>query len=115
MMETRNAIITGTMLGYEDHGVLSAFVFLDYGGYSQGFGGYTLDTTSPDKMAPRIGHAACADFIAGVLRVTGAGKWEDIKGKHVRVRADYGKVHAIGHILKDDWFYPAIMFGKYKD
>ena len=38
--EIRNAVIQSTMLGYEDHGILTCFLHLDYSGAGQGFGGY---------------------------------------------------------------------------
>lgn len=108
-IETKNAVITGTMLGIEDHGIMSCMVFLDYGGGGQAFGGYSLDTPIKDaagKFLRREGTAYGMEFIARVLRATGAESWEKLKGTHVRVRADYGKVHAIGHIIKDQWFDP---------
>jgi len=37
-METKNAVIKT----YADHGVLSGWLVLDYGGTGQGFGGYSL-------------------------------------------------------------------------
>ena len=43
MEEIKNAIITGTYLGIEDHGILTFWLYLDYGGSGQGFGGYQLD------------------------------------------------------------------------
>ena len=42
MEEIKNAIITGTYLGIEDHGILTFWLYLDYGGSGQGFGGYQL-------------------------------------------------------------------------
>lgn len=94
-MEERNALIKSTEIFIEDHGILTIFVHLDYGGAGQGFGGYGLDK-----------HASV--FIRGVMETVGVTKWSDLPGKAIRVRSDYGKIVAIGNILKDKWFYPAV-------
>jgi hypothetical protein len=106
----QNARITGTMLGVEDHGILSAFVHLDYGGTGQGFGGYSLDATPAERSAhsKRRPHAACGLFVARVLEVIGVDTWEELKGKSVRVRTEDGLVVALGHYLLDKWFEPRV-------
>ncbi len=103
--ETKNAKITSTMLGIEDHGILSCMIYLDYGGSGQGFGGYAMDQWS-ERHGRRIGAAYGAEFILRVLHAVGVERWEDLPGKHVRVRSTYSKVHAIGHIIEDRWFSP---------
>lgn len=95
MRETRNAKITGTFLGFEDHGCFTAFVNLDYGGSGQGFGGYFLNGP------------VCWRWIAGVLETVGVSSWEELKGKHCRADFETAKVHRIGHLLEDRWFDPA--------
>jgi len=104
-IEIKNAIITSTMLGIEDHGVFSFSLGLDYGGGGQGAGGYCLDEPikHKGKFQKRQGTAIGTELIAEILRVVGVMKWEDLKGKHIRVKASHFKVYAIGHILKDDW------------
>lgn len=110
--EIRNAKIESTMLGYEDHGILTCFVHLDYGGSGQGFGGYGLDQydKATDK---RKGSAYGIAFIKGILDTLEVEKWEDLKGTHCRAEATFGKVLAIGHILKDKWFYPEKVLKEY--
>jgi hypothetical protein len=103
--EMRNAIIESTMLGIEDHGILTALILLDFGGSGQGFGGYALDTYNIEK-GERVPSPGCGFFIQRVLEVVGVERWEELPHKHVRVIADGGKVHAIGHIIKNKWFYP---------
>ncbi len=34
-------------------------------------------------------------------------EWSKLAGKTVRAKREHSKVHAIGHIVKDDWFDPS--------
>jgi len=103
-IETKNAIIESTSLSTSDHGVLIGYLHLDYGGSGQGFGGITLylpkSFTHYNILSP-AGH-----WIYRVMEIAGVEKWGDLPGKTVRVKAENFKVHAIGHIVKDDWFNP---------
>ena len=106
MLEIKNATITRTMLGVEDHGIFTFMLTLDYGGSGQGAGGYALDEFVGDKgggRGRRVGTAYGMDLIIAVLKVVGVEKWEDLKGEHIRVKAEHSKVHAIGHFLNDEW------------
>lgn len=100
MREIHNAKITGTMLGVEDHGIFTSFVYLEWEGAGIGFGGYVL------------GGQSGIDFIREILEVVGVEKWEDLKGKYVRVEMDgLGRpCKGIGNILKDKWLYPREFF-----
>lgn len=106
-IETKNAKIESTMLGVEDHGIMSFMLMLDYGGGSiQGAGGYALDTPLKDnngKFIKRVGGAPGMTLIMRILEVVGVDKWEDLKGEHIRVKAEFTSIHAIGNLLKDDW------------
>lgn len=108
MTEIKNATIESAEIDGDCHGLLSAWVYLDYGGAGQGFGGYVLylpKSFTHHELKSHAGH-----FIYRVLEVAGVEKWSDLKGKTVRVDADYSSVKGIGHIVKDDWFYPDIDF-----
>jgi hypothetical protein len=108
-IEVRNAIIESATLTTADRGFLDAWLTLDYGGSGQGFGGYCLylpKSFSHHKLESVAGH-----FIFRVMEIAGVGEWSKLPGKTVRVRCDRGKVHAIGHIVKDDWFSPSEDFG----
>lgn len=110
MEEVRNARITATTLGVEDHGIFTAFVYLDYGGVAQGFGGYSFDAWDAELERRVARQGFGVEFIRGVLRVAGVEKWEALPGCHVRVRSTHAKVYALGHILRDDWFSPADVY-----
>lgn len=102
-----NAIIDGTMLGVEDHGIITCFVFVKFDGAGAGFGGYAMDTY--DKaLDRRVGTAYGMEFIARILSVVGVEKWEDLKGKPVRVKSGGlgGRVTDLGHFIKNEWVNP---------
>jgi hypothetical protein len=99
-----NGIISHVSLTMEDHGILTAWLTIDKGGCSQGFGGYDLRGEF------------CAHFILGVLRaVLGEEElsWENLVGKPCRV--DFspsspgrpsGMLIGIGHFARELWYYP---------
>lgn len=103
----RNAIISGAEIDIGERGVLDCWLSLDYGDCgAQGFGGYALYL--PKGYRHHHLESCAGHFIFRVLEVAGATKWKDLLGKTIRVRASHSKVEAIGHIVKDDWFCPAI-------
>jgi len=108
-LKESNARITSTTLGYEDHGIMTWFLDLDYGGSGQGAGGYVLNGYDKEnnKKTPSIW---CGKTIMAILDVLGVDKWEALPGTYIRVKYDYDKVHAIGHLLKDQWLDFDIFF-----
>lgn len=108
MIETRNAIINSATITNDDHGILTAWLQLDYGGSGQGFGGYVLYVPGKGSDANRIN--AAGFFIWRVMEVVGVTEWDKLEGRTIRVRCEHDKVHAIGHIIKDNWFNPADEF-----
>lgn len=107
MITERNAVIKSARITSDDHGLLSAWLDLDYGRTGQDFGGYSLylakSFTHHDLRGPNYaGH-----FIWRVMEVAGVTEWSKLSGKTIRVKQEHTSVHAIGHIVKDDWFNPA--------
>ncbi len=105
MIELRNAIIRGATLSTADHGLLSSFLDLDYGGSGQGFGGYALFSPGWTLSANYAGL-----WIWRCLEVAGVTEWSQLKGRTIRAKFEWTKVHSIGHIVKDIWFDPANEF-----
>lgn len=113
----QNAKIESTMLGYEGHGIMTFYLYLDYGGSGQGFGGYALDAYDQRKKK-RVGHKSFGEAVAEILRVVGVEKWEDLKGQFVRVEYPEGwnqTITGIGHVLEDKWFRPKEFFSSPTD
>ena len=110
-VEIRNAVIESARITNDDHGLLTAWLGLDYGGSGQGFGGYVLYLpTCFSHHADALKHNFAGHFIWRVMEVAGVSEWSNLPGKTIRVRCEHSKVHAIGHIVRDDWFDPSADF-----
>lgn len=113
MNRIKNAKITKTMLGWQDHGILTCTINLDYGDAVQSFGGYSFDyhpEGSKERQASRYG----MEFIAYLMRTVGVKTWEELPGTVVRVECSWDKVWRIGHFLEDKWFDPQELADDYK-
>lgn len=90
--EVEIAKAESTMLGVEDHGILTCFVHMKMGGSGQGAGGYSLDSNikhtifkgynSPDD---RVGLTYGMEFVRRLIQAFGVDNWEDIPGRTVFV------------------------------
>lgn len=101
--EILNAQITSTKLG-EDHGCLTAYIFLEGDGWGVIFGGYCLDHWCAD-----VGEHSSLDGYGAVIelmKTLEVDSWEQLKGQYVRVEfEEQGReVIRIGQLMKNKWF-----------
>lgn len=101
----KNAIIESTMLGREDHDILTFFINIRFNGGSHcSVGGYCLDEYDPANET-RVYSAKSMEIISKILEVVGVNTWEELPGKYIRF-ADDGWGHPIvkiGNIMEDKW------------
>lgn len=85
------AKVESTMLGWEDHGILTCWLHVSYGGSAQGIGGYALDASAGGDDRRRYGTAYGMEFVRRVMLAAGVGQWEHLKGRTLYVlREDDG-------------------------
>lgn len=109
-IEIKNAVIESVSINDGERGLLTAYLYLTYGkSGAQGFGGHALYLPK-SYSHHKIDLGFAGHFIFRCMQIGGVSRWEDLNGKTIRVKAEHSKVHAIGHIVNDDWFEPAIDF-----
>ena len=105
-LEIKNAVIVGAEITFSEREILEAWVHLEYGGGThQNFGGYALYL--PKEFTHHNVLSCAGHFIYRTMKIAGVEDWSKLKGKTIRVKGTYGKIHAIGHIINDDWFCPS--------
>jgi hypothetical protein len=108
--EIKNAVIKSAEISTSDRGILDCWLYLDYGGSGQGFGGYALylpKSFTHHKLLSVAGH-----HIFRIMEIAEVEKWSQLKGKTIRVESSYTEVVRIGHIVKNDWYCPKEDFSK---
>lgn len=114
-----NAIIESATIRLDLGCFLCPWVFLDYGGSGQGFGGYVCGATKDAKAGDHKNQPnLAAEFIVRCLEAAGVEEWSKLAGKTIRVKKtdEWGDIVAIGHIVKDDkWFSPREVFDSWKE
>lgn len=88
-----------TLLGYEDHGIFTLYLYLDFAGSSQGAGGYFLDDYDKEKDC-RIPTLSGMRWIMEVMACVGAREWENVKGTTlVALREEpYGAIKGLARL-----------------
>lgn len=105
-MEIRNARITGTMLGREDHGIMTFMIYIDISERGCcGVGGYALDGYDRETKT-RVFSAKSMEAISKILEVVGVDTWEQLQYKYIRVKDQgWGKsIDEIGNLMENRWF-----------
>ena len=109
----QNALIESVSLDDGDRGMLTGWLYLDYGGSGQGFGGHCLYL--PKSYRHHEVKSFAGDFIFRCMQIGGVSSWQKLQGKSIRVDVRDGLIAGIGHIVKDDWFYPKNDFENRED
>ena len=112
-MEIKNARITRTMLGREDHGIMTFSIFIHTDMYDCGVGGYAIDGYDRDTKSRKF-TASGLEAISKILEVVGVDTWEQLPGKYIRIKDNgWGKpVDEIGNLIEDKWFNLREFFSK---
>ena len=76
------AKIEDTFLGWEDHGIFTAWLTLDYGSSGQSVGMYTLSYRPPPEYE-HIGSPGGINHIMKILEACGVDQWERLKGRTI--------------------------------
>ena len=108
MMQVLNARISDAYIRLDRNEFLTAWLMLDFGGSTQGFGGYAFDTYDKEEDL-RIGTAWGCEYIRRILTTLGVSDWDKLNGLAVRVKKEdgyQGKIVGVGHFIKDKWFEP---------
>lgn len=108
-----NGKITGTMLGVEDHGILTFYLSIEFENGACAFGGYALDGYD-EASKKRVAAGSGLQSIVEVMKCVGVEKWEDLRGQYIRCEHEGwgGRIIRIGNLLKDQWFSPEEFFAK---
>lgn len=104
-MEIKNAKIESTMLGYEDHGIMTFALNIVFDECCHcGIGGYALDIYNKETET-RIFTAKGMKAISEILKVVGVNTWEELQGKYIRIKYEgHGTtIHEIGNLMLNKW------------
>jgi hypothetical protein len=112
-MEIRNAKIIRTMLGRENHGIMTFMIFIEFGACGCGVGGYALDGYDKETKT-RVFSAKSMEAISKILDVVGVDTWEKLPNQYIRIKDNgWGSaVDEIGNLMEDKWFNIREFFSK---
>lgn len=104
-MEIKNAKITSTQLGREDHGIMTFMIFVEFGGGGCVIGGYAIDQYDR-TTEKRVFAAKGLEAISKILETVGVDRWEKLPGTYIRLKDNgWGQtIDEIGNLMEDKWF-----------
>ena len=110
--EIVNALIENVSLSMEDHGALCYYLTLKMNGCGCSYGGRVIGKGYLGAKEFQ-GYEKGTEALMRIMDVVGVHRWEDIKGKYVRVELPGwgGVVDRIGNIIEDKWFSQKEFFG----
>ena len=104
-METLNARIKDTKLGFIGNDILTFDLVLDIqGGGAVVVGGWAMAEYDKNKQKI-VGTAYGTSVIMRILQVVGVDTWEQLKGKYIRIKDCHldDRVTAIGNLMEEEW------------
>ena len=107
-MAIMNAVIKEAKIKIERECILDCWLFVKrQDGFSQGFGGWSLYLERKNKLErlKETGNLA-GHYIYRLMQIADVNDWGKIRGKAIRIDIQDDLIRGIGHIIKDDWFYP---------
>lgn len=124
-----NAKIIDTKLGMEDYGNLTFVLECQWGGdsgaaYGAGYGGTGLgyihtefDEIGEDYSKDYVSYPATSELIMHILEVVGVDRWEQLKGKAIRIQTNGRpcaacQIIAIGNLFANKWFNVAEFYAQ---
>ena len=105
--EIRTAKIIDTAITMEDHGCLTFDLMLEGSGWRVNYGGYAIAHGYRGATEFKAENGNGLEAIMLIMDVVGVDRWEDLKGKYVRVDATWrngAPVDKIGNIIENKWF-----------
>ncbi len=82
------AKVNSTMLGWEDHGILTVHLGCSWAGGGVSVGGYCLDESTGKPDYARRGTAYSLDHVMRIMETVGVDTWEKLRGQSVIVLFD---------------------------
>lgn len=98
--ELKNARVKRARLGYEDHGLLTYALDLDFDGTMQSYGNLLF---SNRKEGVKVANAFGGQMIMSTLDLLEVRTWDQVSGSVCRALCDWSMIYAIGHFQKDLW------------
>lgn len=104
-MKIINGQIVDTMLGFEDRGILTCMIAIDRSDWgTQGYGNWAFSSYSEEEKSQVVKRKFGLEVIFSILKSVGVQTWEELKGKHCRIKIDNSnRIYAIGNIMRDEW------------
>lgn len=106
--KTENAMIKSASIRIERDFILDCTLHLEFCNGGQSFGGWML------SHADRVENDPAGPYLCAIMQTVGVDDWASLPGKVVRAKSEDGRLVAIGHAVKDKWFYPEAMFAALK-
>ena len=104
-MNIKNAKITRTFLGREDHGIMTFSIHVHTDAYDVGVGYYAIDGYDRETKSRNF-TAKGLEAISKIRDVVGVDTWEQLPDKYIRIKDDGrgSTIDEIGNLIEDKWF-----------